>query len=34
MGAWLERNRQLLLAGGLVVAQGGSWVLLKVSQLV
>jgi hypothetical protein len=30
MGAWLERHRPLLLAGGFVVAQGGSWVLLKV----
>lgn len=30
MGLWLERNRPLLLAGGLVVAQGGSWVLMKV----
>lgn len=31
MGAWLERNRPLLLAGGMAVAQGGSWGLLKVS---
>lgn len=30
MGAWLERHRPLLLAGGFVVTQGGSWVLLKV----
>lgn len=29
MGAWLERHRPLLLAGGFVVAQGASWVLLK-----
>lgn len=30
MGAWLERNRPLLLAAAFVVAQGGSWVLMKV----
>ena len=34
MGAWLERNKPLLLAGGLVVAQGGSWVLMKVCQAI
>lgn len=33
MGAWLERNRPLLLAAGFVVAQGGSWVLMKGSLL-
>lgn len=30
MGAWLEKHKPLLLMGGYVVAQGSSWVLMKV----
>jgi hypothetical protein len=30
MGAWLDKHKPLLLAGGYVVAQGSSWVLMKV----
>jgi hypothetical protein len=30
MGAWLEKYKPLLLAGGYIIAQGSSWVLMKV----
>lgn len=30
MGAWLDKHKPLLLAGGYIGAQGSSWVLMKV----
>lgn len=30
VGAWLERHKHLLLSAGLILAQGASWMLLKV----